>query len=253
MFVLYVDESGNYDDPNDHFVVGGLAVHESDLTKLRVRLNRVVAKHLDPHLRGQELHANPIRTGKKTWRGVPRATREALVNDICRLLGTYGSRSKAPFALFGVVRSPGAVPHADPLERCFEELFLRYTQMLIRLDPNSDAPRGIVVADKARYESTLQPITSMWREQGTRFRKLSRLAEVPLFVDSKATPFIQLADFVAHAIYRQYHANDSTMFMPMLPGFDETDEIIHGLVHLVQKRRACSCIACASRRGSRRL
>jgi hypothetical protein len=60
---------------------------------------------------------------------------------------------------------------------------------------------GIVVADKARYESTLQPVVGQWRDIGTRFARLTRLVEVPLFVDSKAARLVQAADLVAHAVW----------------------------------------------------
>ena len=91
-------------------------------------------------------------------------------------------RAKGPPS-FAVARAPQAVPVADPLERSFEELLLRFTQMLIRISRDGAPEMGLVIADQARYEGTLQPIVQRWQwTVGTRFGPLTRLAEVPLFM-----------------------------------------------------------------------
>ncbi len=81
--------------------------------------------------------------------------------------------------------------------------------MLLRLRYEGDDQLGLVIADKAKYEGVLQPIVQGWRTRGTRFGRLGRLAEVPLFIDSKATRLTQAADFVAHGVYRYYTAGDT--------------------------------------------
>ncbi len=252
VFFLYVDESGQFDDADDHFVVGGLAIDEADLDLLRARVASAMARHLDPHLRGIEIHAQHMLKGKGPWRSVPKEVREALVLDLCRTLTRFQRQSSGPFGLFSTAKSPGSIPGVNALERTFEELFLRFHEMLLRIGPNGPSPRGIVIADKARYESTLQPITTKWREEGTRFKKLRRIAEVPLFCDSKATLFVQLADLVAHGVYLAYARRDGGLLDALLPGFDHHDGVIHGLVHLSANHRRCACMACATRRAARR-
>jgi len=49
------------------------------------------------------------------------------------------------------------------------------------------------------YKNTLQNLAQGFRESGTRWGKLRNLAEVPLFVDSRMSRIIQLADLVAWA------------------------------------------------------
>jgi len=112
----------------------------------------------------------------------------------------------------------------------------------------SRAPMAdIVIADEAKYENVLQPIVRDWREEGTRFKRLSRIVEVPLFVDSSATELIQVADYVAHAVYRSYHAGDDDLLARMARAFDRSDGKLHGLVHLTPDHRTCACRACMSR------
>jgi hypothetical protein len=126
LYLLYIGESGYVEDAAD--------------------------RHLHAHLSTIELHAQWMRKGKGGWRSIPAAVRTALLRALCDLLGDR-QRELIKFApLFAVVRSPEAGPVADPLERCFEELFLRFTQMLIRVGKRSPE-WGIVVADEAKYET----------------------------------------------------------------------------------------------------
>ncbi|HZT44657.1 MAG TPA: DUF3800 domain-containing protein [Gaiellaceae bacterium] len=245
MILLYLDESGSLDNPNEHFVVGGLAVHESDVRSLNRTIDAVARRHLAPHLQQLELHAQWIRAGKGPWGRVPRPVKESLLRDVPGVLGRLAGNHG--YALFAVARAPGAVPAADPLERSFEELLLRFTQMLIRLGRAGDEQLGLVIADKAKYELVLQPVVQRWRTSGTRFVRLTRLAEVPLFIDSRSTRLTQAADFVAHAVYRHYQAGDGSLLARMLPAFDTEGGVLHGLVHLVRDYRRCPCPACVSR------
>jgi hypothetical protein len=84
---------------------------------------------------------------------------------------------------------------------------------------NSDH-RGLIILDKSTSETTLQNLAVNFREVGTRWGELKNLAEVPLFVDSKATRLVQLADHVAYAVFRRYEAKDANYFDPILSRFD---------------------------------
>jgi hypothetical protein len=246
MHILYVDHSGDPDDPRDHFVLGGVAIHEDDVETFRRRLNGILRKYLDEHVRGIELHWQSIRVSKGAWGRIPRQVKEGLLHDVPRLLGSFASPNG--FALFAVARAPLSVPGVDPLRRSFEELLLRFHESLRRLSRlHGVRHHGIVVIDEAKYESILQPVVEHWRETGTRFGRLRNLVEVPLFADSKATRFIQMADLVAHGVYRSYEHGDETLIGPLLRGFDSDSGVLHGLVHLVDRYRTCPCPACSSR------
>ena len=70
MYILYLDESGNPDDPSDrHFVLAGAAVFERVVHFLTRSLDEVQAKHL-PGLEPIDFHAAEIRSGRGFWRGV---------------------------------------------------------------------------------------------------------------------------------------------------------------------------------------
>ncbi len=248
MILLYVDESGSPESPREHFVVAGVAVHEADLAKLRRQVTGILERHLDPHLRTVELHAAAILSGRGVWRSVPRATKENLLSDLCRVLANFRTATHRRFALFAVVKEPGSVPGADPMERTFEEVYLRFNGFLGRRELPEGQELGLVVADEAKYENVLQPMVREWQELGTRVGRVRQIVEVPLFVDSRATQLLQLADLVAHATWRCYERGDSALLAHLLPAFDASDEVMHGLVHLTKAHRTCQCAPCTSRR-----
>lgn len=247
LYLLYTDESGL--DAGEYFVVGGLAVHEQD-TRLLARDVESVFAALPPRWRDAELHAQYIRAGKNQWRGLPAERRERLTDDVATLLADR-PEARSP-VLFAVALHKDSFPNRDPHERAYEDFFARCNGMIGRLTSRGDPHRCVVIADDSRLEQSLQRWMLRWRERGAStgasIGPLSAYAEVPLFVDSKASRLVQLADFVAHWVYRAYEAGDDSVLAQLAGGFDQDGGVLHGLVHLVRDHRACDCLACESRR-----
>jgi Protein of unknown function (DUF3800) len=62
---------------------------------------------------------------------------------------------------------------------------------------------------------------------------IRNFSEVPLFLDSKASRLIQLADLVAYAIFRYFEKGDNRFFPIIEPRFDSEGGVRHGL-HILQ-------------------
>jgi len=150
-----------------------------------------------------------------------------------------------------VIHKP-SFPHHDPFERAYEDFFARCNGFLGRLASRGDRHRCIAIADRSRLEPFVQRFMRSWREEGAStgaaIGPMTAYAEVPLFVDSAASRLVQLADFVAHWVYRAYEAGDAGVLDRMLPAFDADGGRKHGLVHLVGRYRECQCAARMSRR-----
>jgi hypothetical protein len=250
MLLLYLDESGSFDKDREHSVLGGVAIHVADIDDFRDQVEKIICGWIDEHNRHLELHATAMRTGSKVWRKIPQDTRHGLLRALLELLGSFQSRTGHGFALFAVVRKPRSIPGVDPLERSLEELLFRFRSMLDRLSGSGEPQFGVVVADEAKHEQVVQPLVVRWRDTGTRRRwmgRLDRIVEVPLFVDSKTTRLLQMADIVAHSVYQFYENQDGSWIGPMLPAFDTDEGVMHGLVHLCDTYRRCACPACVSR------
>ena len=171
-----------------------------------------------------------------------RSRRLEIINSALDILsGTHRS-----VRLFAIAVHKQAVAPQDPVEYAFEEICNRFDLRLTRRG-TEERQRGLVVMDKSHYENTLQNLAQGFRESGTRWGKLRNLAEVPLFVDSRMSRIIQLADLAAWATWRRYERGDTGYFDRIVSRFDTEGGVIHGLVHYKPREEQCHCPACMSR------
>ncbi len=245
MYLLYVDESG--DSAGTYFVAAGALVHEQDAFRLASRLDTAMSR-LGPEWLSREVHAQLLRTGKGPWRRLAREERVAFQARIPSLL-TRPIADGRSVVLFAVAIEQPAFPAIDPVERAYEELFLRVDSYLGRLHASGDSHRCVVISDETHLEKRLQLLMQAWRTTTGRVRRLSAFAEVPLFADSSASRLLQFADFVAHWTYRRYEAEDASVFDLLASRFDQADGVVHGLAHLTAGRAVCPCPGCVTRRG----
>lgn len=117
----------------------------------------------------------------------------------------------------------------DPVEMAFEQLANRFDLYLMRLHRIGDTHRGLIIFDKSTYETTIQSLATDFRTIGHRWGIIRNFAEVPLFLDSKASRLIQLADLISFAIYRHYEHSDSRFYEIIQDKFDSDGGVTHGL------------------------
>jgi len=248
VYLLYLDESGRPRPGSDtHLVVAGLAIHEEDCYPFAQSLRRVQRKWVGAANVDLELHATDIWGGRGAWSRVETTDRHALVRAVFRHLARWTAPSGREPKFFGVVVNKPSFP-AKAVERAHEEIFARFDEFLGRLHAAGDSHRSLVIADDSSYESLLQTLVPQWKSGGSRLGKLHSFAEVPLYVDSKASRLVQAADFVAWGTW-QYYENGHTEHIKRLnPRFDADGGIQHGLAHLLRGYRTCPCIPCESRR-----
>lgn len=254
MHILYIDGSGSVANPGErHFVLAGVAVFERSIYHLIQKLDDLVDSFGLDDPQQTELHGSPMYSGKgNPWRTVPRNDREAMMNRTLGVLHDAHRNARA----FGVAVEKAAVGARDPVEVAFEEICNRFNLYLQRRYHRGgrraeDRQRGLVVMDKSHYEETLQTLARSFRVGGTQWGQLRNLAEVPLFVDSRASRLIQLADLVAYAVWRRYEFQDGRFLEPIINRFDNEGGVLHGLVHHRRRDGDCYCPACMSRqRGS---
>src|SRR3989304_5499649 len=98
MYILYLDESGNENDPADRFfVLGGIAMFERQTYFLNEKLDQVQEK-LFPGHQPVPFHASEIRTAKNFWRQVDPALRAAVIPEITSAIQSCHDRGRILFA-----------------------------------------------------------------------------------------------------------------------------------------------------------
>ena len=247
MHILYVDDSGDSRNVEEkHFVLGGISVFERGLYHQIKQADDCVASFRIGNPDDIELHGTVMYHGRDgAWRSVNhRPTREKFIENALKTLQGHAS-----IRLFAVVIDK-AISGIDPVAAAFEELCNRFNLFLTRNnDRHRDGgnQRGLIIMDETRHELALQTLARQFRVGGARWGHFRNLAEVPLFVDSKASRLIQLADLVAWATYRKYELKDGRFFDPLIPLFDSDGGVVHGLVHRHSLTEQCYCPACISR------
>lgn len=246
MNLLYLDDSGSAENKNEeYFVLGGVCVPERSVRWLSHQIEKI-AEELDADNSGRiEFHASEIFGGRALpWSSFQKDKRISLIKRVLHTL----DGAKPDVVVFACAIHKASLRTEDPVVKSFEELSNRFDLYLKRISTHTTTERGLIVFDKATYEISLQNLAKAFRNKGNRWGSyLKSIAEVPLFVDSKASRIIQLADHIAYAVFRYYNANDMNYFNCIASRFDQNEGVIHGLTHFQNEKLFCHCPACLTR------
>lgn len=246
MYIFYLDDSGSVPNPQEeNFVLGGISVYEHDTYFFTQQLDVLAATIDSSDPQSVEFHASEIFSGRTPpWNKI--SNKEDRIKIIKKILQIVVSSYGRNVAFACVVHKP-SYSKLDPIEIAFEDLCSRFNLHLARLYTTSrEQQKGIIVFDENSHETSLQKLANKFRCSGTRWGAIRDLAEVPLFVNSKASRLIQIADHIAYAVFRRYEAKDTSYLDIILPKFDASGGIIHGLAHKTGEPN-CLCPACMSR------
>ena len=246
VYLLYADESGDLSDPATNvFVVGAIAVHEDAVRPLAGDINSTINRYVG-RATGMtlELHGAPMRVGAGRWKAVPAGKRRglyhALMKKVCSWRHGDSNSEIEPFVVV-IDRDHSQ----SPTETAYGELLFMFDQFLREGRRRGRNHNGVLIADRSRYERTLEAWVELARSRFKRSRqdprRLYALAETPFFVDSQSTRLMQMADLVAHAFYRAYNAGDDTFSTTCLSGL--TTPVPTRIVHFTSNA-ACACDAC---------
>jgi hypothetical protein len=247
MYILYLDDSGSAANSSEQYLVlGGLCVYEAQMEYFTRELDKLAMSidAKDPH--SVEFHASDIFGGRRTpWNTIKsRDDRRAVLKQVLEVVATaYGSAR-----VFACAVQKRSFPNRDPMEIAFEDLCSRFDRFLGRLASDGDRQRGLIILDKSAHETSLQGLARNFRVVGTRWGSIRHLADTPVFIDSKASRLVQIADHIAYAVFRRFEAADATYFDVIAPRFDAEGGRIHGLSHRHKDTLTCMCPACLTRR-----
>lgn len=228
MHLLYVDDSGSVPDSSQrYFVLAGVSVHERQGFWIAQKLDQIAAQFSPSDATLVELHGSPMLNGSKMWRKFPLPERINTMKEALRVFAVSDESNRA----FGVAIAKAAVAPRDPIEYCFEQLCSRFDQYLMRLHRKKNTQRGMIIFDKSTAETSIQRLARDFSTLGHQWGVVRNMAEVPVFIDSRASRLVQLADLIAYSIFRHYERDDSQFFNIFSHRFDSDGTTVHGLYH----------------------
>ncbi|MEN2384865.1 DUF3800 domain-containing protein [Comamonas sp. A7-5] len=230
MYLLYLDESGHSHDPSSNFfVLAGFSVFERQTHWLESAIDPIATRFNAENPSAVEFHGAVMRAGKEMWHGIPPADRVQAVVDILALL----SNPQLKVRVFASVIEKSLLHQDQILSKSFENVSSEFDKYLASMYLKKNPQRGLVIFDKTSYEEKLQTLSHFFKHQGHTNGKLRNFAEVPLFLDSKASRLIQLADLVAYWIFRYFQSGDDRGFKLIQPYFHSYAGTQCGLIKMV--------------------
>ncbi len=140
-------------------------------------------------------------------------------------------------------------PPKPPYEEAFTQLVSRFQAFLVNKGryENQDI-FGLLVHDNNQTVSLkLTDMMRRFHEAGTLWRQVTRIVETPMFVDSRLTAMVQIADLCAYATRRFFENHETDLFDRIYPRFDRTGRRVVGIRHY-RHHAACSCRVCQDHR-----
>lgn len=144
--------------------------------------------------------------------------------------------------------------HMDPIktgrtvsEQAFEQLVTRFDTFLSK-DCQTDC-LGVLVHDN--NETVAKKHTELMRhfhENGTLWSRIARIAETPLFVDSRLTRMVQIADLCGYALRRYVENGEETLFSEVFKRAHTFRGKAVGVRHFTSLE--CGCQICRNHRNS---
>jgi hypothetical protein len=249
MHLLYLDDAGSAANKSeDYLVLGGISVFEAQSSFLTSELDKIATGFSATNPQDVEFHASEVFARRAApWGKLGKEEAKGVLKAVLGVLAASYDSAKA----FACVVHKASYPGRDPLQLAFEDLCSRFDRYLSRLHAAGDRQRGMIILDESSHETTLQGMARNFRSLGTQWGVIRNLAETPLFVNSKASRCVQLADHVAYAVFRRYQSGDTSYFDIIASRFDTHEGVMHGLSHKQSNLQNCMCPACMSRRFAR--
>jgi uncharacterized protein DUF3800 len=247
MHLLYLDDSGSIQNANEEYIIlGGISVFEIQAYHLAQELERL-AETIDPaNPLGVEFHASEIFARRiHPWDKLSKEEAKGVIKAVLKIIA---NSSDSTNAFCCAIHKSSFVTTTDHLSYAFEDLCKRFDMYLGNMNFDGERQRGLLILDESSHETVLQNLAINFRKIGTQWGGIKNLADIPFFVNSKASRIIQLADHLAYAAFRRYNGGDTSYFDIIAHKFYTNDGVIHGLAHKQKKTYNCMCPACMSRR-----
>ena len=172
------------------------------------------------------------------------SSRMRLMNQVYHLI------SDSESTLFGIAIDTKYV-NEPPYELAMEQLLARFNIFLSRMGTSQSGglvDSGMTIVAHSTYQDSLQRHNSiLWEKRNRWGGDLRQQLGVPAFAPVEGWRPLQLADFIANAVFRRYEREATEQFDLIARKFDSSDGVLHGLIHYHGNRQLCTCVSCWTR------
>jgi len=140
-------------------------------------------------------------------------------------------------------------PGVSIAEKAFEQLVSRFDSYLQITSTGQDSVNmGLLIHDHNQtVAKKLRELMLRFHKSGTAWREIKHIIETPLFVDSKLTSMVQVADMCSYALRRYLENKETELFDRIYSRADRKDGKVVGVRHYTDNTVACTCKICSSR------
>ena len=203
VYLIYVDESGkpNFTD-RENFILSAIVVHESKWRKLNDRVLKFKEEEFPDEDKYFELHMDEIASSRGNFSHISTKRRFSLVSKFAKYLG-----SEEIYLLSIVIDKKRITKKKKQNEEFVERwawrlLFERIETMLNELSDNM----GFITMDSEnRYQDLrIRNKLHQFSDEGTQNINSTKLIPEISFTESQYSNLIQIVDFVAWTVRREY-------------------------------------------------
>lgn len=227
-----------------NFVLGGVAVHEGQIYTLTREFNAIQEKYFPGITVLINFHVSLIRRGKGPhFNKFDEETREQIIDDVYHVIQKQYFPNLIAFATsidISAVRSPSQV-----CRDCFKDVCQNFNRFLYHQYKKSIPSKGLLIIDRGR-EIQYRQIYSEFKKSELVEEYLGNVVDVPYFSACRETRMLQIADFVANAVFRYYESDITKQMNKILPRFYRGPRYhpTSGLSHITNDEN-CDCYACS--------
>ena len=172
--------------------------------------------------------------------------RKSAIHEIAECVGKWGFCRLFAECIDKIYFDPARTGRSIN-EQAFEQIVSRFERYMTNIEENNQKLYGLLVHDN--NETVAREHTNFMKhihQKGTLWTEVNRIIETPMFVDSKLTRMVQVADLCSYAIRRYLENSEIDLFSKIFPRADRFGSYVVGARHFTDMK--CSCQICAGHR-----
>jgi len=172
------------------------------------------------------------------------AERKAFIDEICSCISGWED-SRIFFHAIKKEKYDDSLHNVGGIyEDSFCQVVTRFQKFLENISNGGQQQFGMLVSDNNdSVKEKLTKLTRNFHKLGAFWRQIPNIVETPLFVDSKQTSMIQLADVIAYFLRRYFDASEKDHFDQLALRFDKYYGKMEGGRHFTPQEK-CTCDVC---------